>query len=47
MSFLGFSDGAEPIGFRTMEVNTFIKKVRDEAPTPFIALWKQEHFAIS
>ncbi len=46
VSLLGISDAAESIGFRTLSAKIPFEKLRDEAPTPFIAHWRQKHFIV-
>ncbi|MEO1052656.1 MAG: peptidase domain-containing ABC transporter [Bacteroidota bacterium] len=46
VSLLGISDAAESIGFRTLAAKIPFDKLRDEAPTPFIAHWRQRHFVV-
>lgn len=46
VSLLGISDAAESIGFRTLAAKIPFDKLRDEAPTPFIAHWRQQHFVV-
>ncbi|MEO9869286.1 peptidase domain-containing ABC transporter [Ekhidna sp.] len=46
VSLLGISDAAESVGFRTLSAKMSFEKLRDEAPTPFIAHWRQKHFIV-
>lgn len=46
VSILGISDAAEAIGFRTMAISVDFGKLKKQAPLPFIAHWKQEHFVV-
>lgn len=46
VSLLGISDAAESIGMRTMGVSLSIEQIKKEAPLPFIAHWKQDHFVV-
>ena len=46
VSLLGISDAAEKLGFKTMGVKVGFEKLAEEAPLPFIAHWKQEHFVV-
>lgn len=46
VSLLGISDAAESIGFRTLSAKIPFDKLRDEAPLPFIAHWRQQHFVV-
>ena len=43
---MGISDAAESIGFRTLSAKIPFDKLRDEAPLPFIAHWRQQHFVV-
>lgn len=43
---LGISDAAESIGFRTLAAKIPFDKLKEEAPTPFIAHWRQQHFIV-
>ncbi len=43
---LGISDAAESIGFRTLAAKIPFDKLKEEAPTPFIAHWRQRHFVV-
>lgn len=46
VSMLGISDAAESIGFRTTGVRLSFEQLRDEAPLPCVAHWKQNHFVV-
>ncbi len=46
VSLLGISDAAENIGFRTLAAKIPFDKLKEEAPTPFIAHWRQQHFIV-
>ncbi|MGV3586435.1 MAG: peptidase domain-containing ABC transporter [Adhaeribacter sp.] len=46
VSLLGISDAAETIGFRTLMAKIPFEKLKEEAPTPFIAHWRQRHFVV-
>ncbi len=46
VSLLGISDAAESIGFRTLAAKIPFDKLKEEAPTPFIAHWRQRHFVV-
>ncbi len=46
VSMLGISDSNESIGFITLGVRIPIEKFIIEAPLPFIAHWKQNHFIV-
>ncbi|GEO02905.1 ABC transporter ATP-binding protein [Adhaeribacter aerolatus] len=46
VSLLGISDAAEAIGFRTLMAKIPFEKLKAEAPTPFIAHWRQRHFVV-
>jgi ATP-binding cassette subfamily B protein len=46
VSLLGISDAAENIGFRTLAAKIPFDKLKEEAPTPFIAHWRQQHFVV-
>jgi ATP-binding cassette subfamily B protein len=46
VSMLGISDAAEKLGFKTIGVRTDFKKLVEDAPLPFIAHWRQEHFVV-
>lgn len=46
VSLLGISDAAELIGMRSLSVRIPFEKLRDEAPLPCIAHWRQRHFVV-
>ncbi|WP_142687542.1 peptidase domain-containing ABC transporter [Chitinophaga polysaccharea] len=46
VSLLGISDAAEKIGFRTFGTKTTFEQLINEAPTPCILHWKQNHFVV-
>ena len=46
VSLLGISDAAESIGMHTLAVKLDFDKLRQEAPLPCIAHWKQRHFVV-
>ena len=46
VSMLGIADAAESIGFKTLGLVVTWEKLVNEAPTPFIAHWKQNHFVV-
>ncbi|MTI31234.1 peptidase domain-containing ABC transporter [Xanthovirga aplysinae] len=46
VSLLGISDAAESIGFRTLSAKIPFDKLKEEAPVPFIAHWRQRHFVV-
>ncbi len=46
VSFLGISEAAEKIGFRTIGVKITWRKLVDDAPLPCIVHWKQNHFVV-
>lgn len=46
VSLLGISDAAESLGFRTLAAKIPFDKLKEEAPTPFIAHWRQQHFVV-
>jgi ATP-binding cassette subfamily B protein len=46
VSMLGISDAAEAIGFRSMGVRISFEQLLNEAPTPFVAHWNQNHFVV-
>lgn len=46
VSLLGISDAAESVGFRTLAAKIPFDKLKEEAPTPFIAHWRQQHFVV-
>lgn len=46
VSFLGISDAAESIGFRTQGVRMNLQQLAASAPLPCILHWKQNHFVV-
>ncbi|RFS27057.1 peptidase domain-containing ABC transporter [Chitinophaga silvatica] len=46
VSLLGISEAAESIGFRTLSATLPFENLKEEAPLPFIAHWKQNHFVV-
>ena len=46
VSMLGISDAAEAVGFRSMGVRITFEQLLNEAPTPFVAHWNQNHFVV-
>ena len=46
VSMLGISDAAEKLGFKTVGVRVSFEELVKDAPLPFIAHWKQEHFVV-
>ena len=46
VSLLGLSQAAESLGFRTMGAKVDIDFLREKAPFPCIAHWKENHFII-
>jgi len=46
VSMLGISDAAESIGFRTLGVKVDFERLKQDAQTPFIAHWQQQHFFV-
>lgn len=46
VSFLGLSEAAENIGFRTIGVKINFKLLNDEVPLPCIVHWRQKHFVV-
>ncbi len=46
VSFLGISEAAESIGFRTLGVRIPFKKLAEETPLPCIVHWRQKHFVV-
>lgn len=45
-SVLGLSEAAETIGLRSLVVKMSLQSLRDEAPLPCIAYWRQRHFVV-
>lgn len=46
VSMLGICDAAESIGFRTLGVKVTFQQLKEDAPLPFIAHWRQRHFLV-
>jgi len=46
VSLLGISDAAERIGLRTLCARLSFSNVKNEAPLPFIAYWRERHFVV-
>lgn len=46
VSLLGISDAAENMGFKTLSAKIPFDQLKEEAPTPFIAHWRQRHFIV-
>jgi ATP-binding cassette subfamily B protein len=46
VSFLGLSEAAERIGFRTIGVRIPFEKLSKESPLPCIVHWRQKHFIV-
>jgi len=46
VSFLGISDAAESIGFRTMATKITVKQLISEANLPCVLHWNQSHFVV-
>jgi len=46
VSFLGISEAAESIGFRTLGVRIPFEKLAEETPLPCIVHWRQKHFVV-
>jgi ATP-binding cassette, subfamily B, bacterial len=46
VSFLGLSEAAESLGFRTVGVRIPLEMLAVEAPLPAIVHWKQKHFVV-
>jgi ATP-binding cassette subfamily B protein len=46
VSLLRLSNAAEAIGFRTLMAKIPFEKLKQEAPLPFIAHWRQRHFVV-
>ncbi len=45
-SFLGLTQAAESIGFRTLSIKSSFDKLVSEAPLPAIVHWNQNHFVV-
>ncbi|HPY68208.1 MAG TPA: peptidase domain-containing ABC transporter [Bacteroidales bacterium] len=46
VSFLGLSEAADLIGFRTMGVKISFEMLKDNVPLPCIVHWNQKHFVV-
>lgn len=46
VSLLGISDAAESIGLKTLAVKASFDQIVEDAPLPFVAHWRQEHFVV-
>lgn len=46
VSLLGISEAAEGIGFKTVGARLSFEQLKNEAPLPCIAHWKQRHFVV-
>ncbi len=46
VSFLGMSDAAENIGFKSLGVRVNFKQLVEDVPVPCIAHWNQNHFVV-
>ena len=46
VSFLGLSEAADSIGFRTMGVRITYEMLKDDVPLPCIVHWNQKHFIV-
>ena len=46
VSFAGICEAAEAIGMSSLAVNVSYETLRDEAPLPAIAHWRQRHFVV-
>lgn len=46
VSFLGLSEAADSIGFRTLGVKIPYEMLRDNVPLPCILHWQQKHFVV-
>ncbi|MCF8221930.1 MAG: peptidase domain-containing ABC transporter [Bacteroidales bacterium] len=46
VSFLGISEAAESLGFRTLGVRIPANKLFEETPLPCIVHWEQKHFVV-
>lgn len=46
VSFLGLSEAAEAIGFRTIGVKVTFEMLKKDVPLPCIIHWKQRHFIV-
>jgi ATP-binding cassette subfamily B protein len=46
VSFLGLSEAADSIGFRTLGVKIPFSKLEENVPLPCIVHWRQKHFVV-
>src|SRR5690606_31879169 len=46
VTMAGIADAAEAIEMRTLGIRISLESLVDEAPTPFIAPWRQKHFVV-
>jgi ATP-binding cassette, subfamily B, bacterial len=46
VSFLGLSEAADSLGFRTIGVKIPFSKLEESVPLPCIAHWRQKHFVV-
>lgn len=46
VSFLGLSEAADTLGFRTIGVKVPLEMLTDNVPKPCIVHWKQKHFVV-
>lgn len=46
VSFLGLSEAADSIGFRTLGIRTTFETLSESVPLPCIVHWKQKHFVV-
>jgi ATP-binding cassette subfamily B protein len=46
VSFLGLSEAADSIGFRTIGVKIPFTKLEENVPLPCIVHWRQRHFVV-
>jgi ATP-binding cassette, subfamily B, bacterial len=46
VSFMGLSEAADTMGFRTLGVRIPFKKLAESVPLPAIVHWKQNHFVV-
>ncbi|MBO7522257.1 MAG: peptidase domain-containing ABC transporter [Bacteroidales bacterium] len=46
VSFLGLSEAADSLGFKSLGVKIPFEKLRDDVPLPCIVHWRQRHFVV-
>ena len=46
VSFLGMSEAAAAVGFRTLGVRIPVSKLKEDVPLPGIVHWRQKHFVV-